>query len=57
MKLHAKYSRDYPDTPPQLNLMEPHLLSNDLMKELLAEINELAKSRIGEVRIIIIGME
>lgn len=57
MKLHAKYWRDYPDTPPQLNLIEPHLLSNDLMKELLAEINELAKSRVGEVRIIIIVME
>uniref|UniRef100_A0A1X7TDC2 Protein kinase domain-containing protein n=1 Tax=Amphimedon queenslandica TaxID=400682 RepID=A0A1X7TDC2_AMPQE len=49
VKLHAKYSSDYPDTPPQLDLIEPHLLSKDLVKELLTEINDLAKSRIGEV--------
>ena len=49
VKLRAKYSNDYPDTPPELQLTEPHCLSEDLMKSLLKEINELAKEKVGEV--------
>ena len=50
MKLHAKYPVDYPDSPPQLQLLESYRLSEDRMKTLLKEINALAAERVGEVR-------
>ena len=49
IKLYAKYSADYPDTPPELKLLEPNHLSESAVKELLKEINDLAKDNIGEV--------
>ena len=49
VQLHARYPTDYPDSPPQLQLLEPQHLSEDLVKQLLEEINQLAKERVGEV--------
>ncbi len=49
MKLHAKYTTDYPDTPPELHLVNPHCLSEDLVKILLKEIEHLANEKLGEV--------
>ena len=50
IQLHARYPTDYPDSPPLLQLQEAHRLSEDLVKQLLEEINQLAKERVGEVR-------
>lgn len=49
IKLRAKYTTDYPDTPPELQLVKPHCLSSDLVSNLLEEINQLGKEKIGEV--------
>ena len=51
IKLHAKYTTDYPDSPPDLQLIDAQCLSEDLVKDLLKEINELAQERVGEVSI------
>ncbi len=52
MKLHAKYTTDYPDTPPELHLVNPHCLSKDLVKILLKEIQYLASEKLGEVSLV-----
>lgn len=50
VKLHAKYTTDYPDTAPKLRLEDPQGLTSDQVKELEQEIRKLAKSKQGEVR-------
>ena len=51
VKLHTKYTTDYPDSVPALWLEDPQGLTPDLVKELEGEIRKLAKERIGEVYI------
>ena len=49
VKLHAKYTTDYPDTPPEIQLVDPQRLSPDLVNDLLKQIKQLAKEKLGEV--------
>ncbi|XP_064390621.1 eIF-2-alpha kinase GCN2-like isoform X2 [Halichondria panicea] len=49
VKLHTKYTTDYPDSAPLLSLEDSYGLSPDQVKELQDTINKMAADRVGEV--------
>lgn len=51
VKLHAKYTTDYPDSLPKVWLEEPQGLTSDQVKDLEKELRKLAKEKVGEVRV------
>ncbi len=54
IKLHSKYTIDYPDSPPILRFEDPQGLTQDQVKELKKEVKKLSRERVGEVSISVV---